>query len=99
VSAESLTLDQVMSARPGTVYPKSEHIRLHLRDLLSKEAIFRHVDVRNLDRVVDNMKDRIVEKGDFVIRQGEYGDGAPRFLVPAIRRLFCSLVPGRNVPC
>lgn len=75
MSAESISVDQAASLRSGALIPKPGHVRVRLRELLMKESIFRHVDQRNLDDLIDTMKDRRVEPGELTVRQGDLGDG------------------------
>lgn len=75
MSAESLSGEQALRLRKS-IQPKPLPLRSRLKELIQKEAIFRHVDSRNLDDVVDSMVERQITNGETVICQGQYGDGS-----------------------
>lgn len=56
------------------VFPKSDEQRQRLADSVKNILLFRSLDKEQMHDVLDAMFEKKVEKGDFIIRQGDDGD-------------------------
>ncbi len=52
------------------VYPKTPEQRQRLKDAVCHNLLFRTLEARQIDQVLDAMWEKTVEKGDTIIRQG-----------------------------
>jgi cAMP-dependent protein kinase regulator len=52
------------------IYPKTDEQRKRLRDAVSHNLLFRTLEATQIDQVLDAMWEKVVKKGEYIIRQG-----------------------------
>ncbi|XP_044735985.1 cAMP-dependent protein kinase type II regulatory subunit [Chrysoperla carnea] len=56
------------------VFPKSDEQRLRLAEAVRNILLFRSLDKEQMQEVLDAMFEKVVEAGDYIIKQGDDGD-------------------------
>jgi cAMP-dependent protein kinase regulator len=56
------------------VYPKSPEQRQRLKDAVCHSLLFRTLEAKQIDQILDAMWEKLVHQGDVIIRQGDDGD-------------------------
>ena len=74
VAAEKYNPEEDTSDEPAVVHPKSEQEREYLHKVVAQIFIFRSLEQKQLERVLDAMFSRDVVNGDVIIEQGDDGD-------------------------
>jgi cAMP-dependent protein kinase regulator len=74
VFAEAYNPEEDEDDKPSVVHPKSDSQRARLAEAVKHSLLFRSLDGEQMHEVLDAMFERKVQKGDFVIKQGEDGD-------------------------
>jgi cAMP-dependent protein kinase regulator len=74
VAAEKYNPEEDTSDEPAVVHPKSEQEREYLLKVVAQIFIFRSLEQKQLNRVLDAMFARDVVNGDVIIEQGDDGD-------------------------
>lgn len=74
VAAEKYNPEEDTSEEPDVVNPKSNEEREYLIKTLADIFIFRSLEQKQMDRVIDAMFGREVTCGDVIIEQGDDGD-------------------------
>lgn len=74
VAAEKYNPEEDTSDEPDVVNPKSDEEREFVAKTLADIFIFRSLDSKQKERVIDAMSRRVVESGDVIIEQGDDGD-------------------------
>ena len=74
VAAEKYNPEEDTSDEPAQVHPKSDAERAFLLKVVAHIFIFRSLDPKQKDRVIDAMFSREVKENDVVIEQGDDGD-------------------------
>ena len=54
------------------VYPKTPEQRQRLKDAVCHNLLFRTLEPKQIDQVLDAMWEKTVQQGDTIIRQGKY---------------------------
>jgi cAMP-dependent protein kinase regulator len=74
VAAEKYNPEEDTSDDPDVIHPKSDKERDFLHNAVEKIFMFRSLEQKQLERVLDAMFSRDVVNGDIVIEQGDEGD-------------------------
>jgi len=74
VAAEKYNPEEDTSTEPAVVYAKSDTERAYLLETIAHIFIFRSLDKKQIDRVLDAMFGRGVQANDVIIEQGDDGD-------------------------
>lgn len=74
VAAEKYNPEEDTSDEPAVVHPKSDLERQYLHKVVAQIFIFRSLEQKQLERVLDAMFSREVVGGDVIIEQGDDGD-------------------------
>lgn len=74
VAAEKYNPEEDTSDEPAVVYPKSDAERAYLLKTVAHIFIFRSLEQKQFERVLDAMFAREVVEGDKIIEQGDDGD-------------------------
>ena len=74
VAAEKYNPEEDTSDEPDVVHPKSDVEREYLHKVVAQIFIFRSLEQKQLERVLDAMFARDVVAGDVIIEQGDDGD-------------------------
>jgi cAMP-dependent protein kinase regulator len=74
VAAEKYNPEEDTSDEPAVVHPKSDSERDYLLKTIGHIFIFRSLESKQIERVLDAMFARQVNQGDVIIEQGDDGD-------------------------
>lgn len=74
VAAEKYNPEEDTSDEPDVVHPKSEAERAYLLKTVANIFMFRSLDSKQVEKVIDAMFGREVIQGDVIIEQGDDGD-------------------------
>jgi len=74
VFAEAYNPEEDEDDKPAVVHPKSDGQRSRLAEAVKHILLFRSLDAEQMQEVLDAMFERKVQKGDYVIKQGDDGD-------------------------
>jgi cAMP-dependent protein kinase regulator len=74
VAAEKYNPEEDTSDEPDIVHKKEKRERDFLRDTISDIFIFRSLETKQIDKVLDAMFGRECVEGDIIIEQGDDGD-------------------------
>ena len=74
VAAEKYNPEEDTSTEPDVVHKKSDQERDYLHKVVAQIFIFRSLESKQLERVLDAMFSRSVVNGDVIIEQGDDGD-------------------------
>ncbi|CAG7836926.1 unnamed protein product [Allacma fusca] len=74
VFAEAYNPEEDEDDKPPVVHPKSDSQRARLAEAVKHILLFRSLDGDQMQEVIDAMFERKVNKGEYVIKQGEDGD-------------------------
>jgi len=74
VFAETYNPEEDEDDKPSVVHPKSDAQRQRLAEAVKHILLFRSLDAEQMQEVIDAMFERVVEKGEYVIQQGDDGD-------------------------
>jgi cAMP-dependent protein kinase regulator len=58
--------------KQSQLYPKSVEQRQRLRDSVCHNLLFRTLEAKQIDQVLDAMWEKHVKKGEYIIRQGKF---------------------------
>lgn len=74
VAAEKYNPEEDTSDEPAIVHPKSEQEKQYLLKTVAHIFLFRSLEQKQIERVIDAMFGRQVSDGDVIIEQGDDGD-------------------------
>ncbi|CAF4524592.1 unnamed protein product [Rotaria sp. Silwood1] len=66
--------DNDSDSEQASVYPKTPEQRQRLKDAVCHNLLFRTLEAKQIDQVLDAMWEKTVQKGEVIIRQGDDGD-------------------------